>query len=251
MPKTYLLSAFAVVSALTFFSACTAYGPAYSHQRLTYMERPFSQDMNSKSNAQVYASGKFGTDATYQPGESNQNGELGVHLGLNAYIFQLAVGVFGMTGKYTDAKKATYGYNGFGVRLHQNWKIPIKDDWEIQIIGYGYAFNSERGEYSNLRVRNIDSIGAVKDLGMFSLTTGFRYRSPNKTIWGFQYAYGTNAFFVLPINASHCLSFTGNFDRTTVAINLSIPNRSEVSFKAGLDPTISIGITQGLTRNGF
>ena len=50
---------------------------------------------------------------------------------------------------------------------------------------------------------------------MFSLTTGVRYRSSNKTLWGFQYAYGTTGFFIAPLNASHCLSFTGNFDRTT------------------------------------
>ena len=247
MFKTNLLLAFAVLSALTFFTACTAYGPAYSHQRLTYMERPFGDSIS----AQVYGSGKFGTDATYLAGESNQNGELGVHIALNAYVIQFSAGVFGVAGRYTDAKKTTYDYNGFGFRLHQNWKIPIKDNWEIQILGYGYSFNSERGKYETLRVRNTDSIGRINDLGMFSLTTGVRYRSPNKTIWGFQYAYGTTGFFIAPINASHCLSFTGSFDRTTLAVNLSIPNRNNISFKAGLEPTISIGITQGLTRNGF
>ncbi len=250
MPKTNLLLALAVVSALSFFTACTSYGPAYSHQRLTYMERPFG-DGSTKGHAQVYASGKFGTDATYLPNESNQNGELGVHLGLDAYIFQLAVGVVGFGGRYTDAKKASFGYNGFGFRLHQNWKIPVNDNLEIQIFGCGYSFNSENGKYETLRVRNIDSIDGIKDLGMFSLTTGVRYRSSNKTVWGFQYAYGTTGFFITPVNASHCLSFTGNFDRTTVAVNLGIPHRNNVSFNAGLEPTISIGITQALTRNGF
>lgn len=247
MPKTHLLLAFAVVSALTFFTACTSYGPAYSHQRLTYMERPFGD----KVSAQVYASGKFGTDATYVSDESNQNGELAVHVGLNAYVIQITAGVFGFAGKYTDVRKATYGYNGLGFRLHQNWKIPVNDNWEIQILGYGYASNSENGKYEALRIRGLDSIRGVKDLGMFSLTTGVRYQSPNKTIWGFQYAYGTSGFFIAPLNASHCLSFTGNFDRTTIAVNLSIPRTSTTTFRAGLEPTISIGLTQGLTRNGF
>lgn len=247
MPKIHLLLAFAVVSTLTFFSACTAYGPAYSHQRLTYMERPFGD----KVSAQVYASGKFGTDATYVPGESNQNGELGVHLALNAPVIQFAVGIFGLGGRYTDTKKNTYGYNGFGFRLHQNWKIPVNENLEIQILGCGYSFNSENGQYEGLRLRGLDSISGIKDFGMLSLTTGVRYRSPNKTLWGFQYAYGTVGFFILPINASHCLSFTGGFDRTTFAVNLSIPQSSNSTFKAGLEPTISIGITQGLTKSGF
>ncbi len=247
MPKTNFLLAIAVVSALSFFTACTSYGPAFSHQRITYMERPFGDSVN----AQVYASGQFGSDATYLPGESSQNGALGVHVGLNAYIIQFTAGVFGFAGKYTDAQKATYDYNGIGFRLHQNWKIPVNENVEIQILGYGYAFNSENGKYSNLRVRSRDSIGTIKDLGMFSLTTGVRYRTPSRAVLGFQYAYGTNAFFILPINASHCLSFSGGFKNTTVALNLSIPQRGSDSFKAGLHSTISLGITQALTRNGF
>ena len=247
MSKINLLLALAVVSALSFFTACTSYGPAFSHQRLTYMERPFGDTLN----VQVYASGQFGSDATYLTGESNRNGQIGVHLGLNAYIIQLSLGVFGVSGQYTDEKKTTHAYNGFGFRLHQNWKIPVNENLEIQILGCGYAFNSENGKYQALRGRGLDSIQGVKDLGMFSLTTGVRYRTPSKALLGFQYAYGTSAFFILPINASHCLSFTGGFKNTTFALNLSIPQRGEVSFKAGLQPTVSLGITQGLTRNGL
>ena len=247
MPKISLFLAVAIVSALTFFTSCSSYGPAFSHQRLTYMERPFGDSVS----AQVYAAGKFGTDATYVRDEFNQNGELGVHIGLNAYVIQFTAGIFGFAGQYKDVNKKTYDYNGFGFRLHQNWKIPVNENLEIQILGYGYAFNSENGKYEALRIRGLDSLRGVKDLGMFSLTTGVRYRSPNKTLWGFQYAYGTSGFFIVPVNASHCLSFTGSFDRTTVMVNLSIPRKNTTTLNAGLDPTISIGITQGLTRRGL
>lgn len=248
MKKANHFIALTVISTLSMFTSCTSYGPAFSHQRLTYMERPFGEEVST----QVYATGRVGGDATYKPDESNRNGEIGVHLGLNAYILQLGVGVFGLKGEYKDAAKKQYSYNGFGFRIHQNWKIPVNENLEIQIIGYGYTFNSERGKYEDLRIRNqIDTISAVKDLGMYSFTTGVRYRTPNKTLLGFQYAYGSTAFVFAPVNASHCLSFTGGFKNTTVALNINIPQRGEGSFRAGLQPTVSVGITQGLVKGGL
>jgi hypothetical protein len=249
---SFVLVAF---STLLFFTSCSSYGPAFSHQRITYMERPFGEEVQT----QVYASGKFGSDATYKPSETSQNGELGVHIALNSPYIQAAAGVLGFGGQYKDQTNKTFGYNGFGFRLHQNWKIPVNENLEIQIFGYGYTFNSERGEYEKLRIRsfnstnsvNVDSISGVKDLGVYSITTGVRYRTSNKVLLGFQYAYGSTAFIFAPVNASHCLSFTGGFKNTGVALNISIPQRGEGSFKAGLKPTISVGITQGLTKNGL
>jgi hypothetical protein len=248
MKKANFLFVSVAFAALTFFSSCSAYGPAFSHQRVGYMERPFSD----KPAAQVYATGQIGSDATYKPSESNVNGGLGVHLGFSAMYYQGAIGLFGVGGQYKADTKTTYGYRSFGVKIHQNINIPIQENLEIQIVGLGGTFNSEVGTYSDLRlIRSADTISKVKDLGNYWVTTGVRYRTKNNTLLGFQYAYGSNAFIFGPINASHCLSFTGNFGTSTVALNLSIPNSVGTSFKSGLQPTVSVGYTHALVKGGL
>jgi hypothetical protein len=253
MKKANFLFAVAAFAALTFFTSCSAYGPAFSHQRLGYMERPFGEKMA----AQIYASGQVGSDATYKPNESSVNGGLGVHLGYNITYFQGTVGVFGIGGQYKTEDKKTYSYNAFGVKTHQNVNIPVGDNVEIQIVGAGMTFNSAAGSYEDLRkglgflTRRDTLLSDPKDLGNYFLTTGLRYRTKNNTILGFQYAYGSSFFVFTPINASHCLSFTGNFGSSTLALNLSIPNTGGSTYKSGLQPTFSVGFTQALKKGGL
>jgi hypothetical protein len=254
MKKANFLFAVVAFATLTFFTSCSSYGPAFSHQRLGYMERPFGE----KTQAQVYASGNVGTDATYKASESNVNGGLGVHLGYNTFIFQGAIGVLGVGGRYTDELKKTYGYNSFGLKIHNNFKIPVNENLEVQIIGFGGTFNTAGGSYEDLRKARISRLFAsdtilsdAKDLGKYFLTTGVRYRTKNNILLGFQYAYGSTGGILLPINASHCLSFTGNFGNSTVALNLSIPNSGGITIKSAVQPTISIGFTQGLKQGGL
>jgi hypothetical protein len=248
MKKVQIILNLGVITTLIFFTSCSSYGPAFSHQRLGYMERPFGE----KAAAQVYASGQVGSDATYKPSESNINGGLGVHLGFNVIYYQGAIGLFGVGGQYKADTKTTYGYRGLGLKFHQNLNIPVNENLEIQIIGTGATFNSEVGSYEDLRVRRVDdSTLSVKDLGNYFITTGVRYRTDKNVILGFQYAYGSTAWIFAPVNASHCLSFTGNFGSSTVALNLSIPNTGGITIKSSLQPTISIGFTQGLKKGGL
>jgi hypothetical protein len=251
MKQANFLFAVVAFTALTFFSSCSAYGPAFSHQRLGYMERPFGE----KSSAQIYASGQVGSDATYKASESNINGGLGVHLGYNLIYFQGTAGVFGVGGQYKADTKKTYGYNSFGFKTHQNFNIPVNENLEIQIVGLGATINSANGNYGELRKARyqyaVDTTSDLNDFGNYFLTTGVRYRTKNNILLGFQYAYGSTALIFAPVNASHCLSFTGNFGSSTVVLNLSIPNTGGSTFKSGLDPTISIGFTQALKKGGL
>jgi hypothetical protein len=248
MKKANFLFAAVAFAALTFFSSCSSYGPAFSHQRLGYLERPFSD----KPAAQIYATGQIGSDATYKPSESNINGGLGVHLGFSTIYYQGAVGLFGVGGQYKADDKKNYGYRSFGFKIHQNLNIPVNENLEIQIVGLGGTFNTEVGAYEDLRVRRVDdSTLSVKDLGNYYITTGVRYRTKNNTLLGFQYAYGSNAAIFIPVNASHCLSFSGNFGTSTVALNLSIPNSGGSTIKSGLQPTVSIGYTHALVKGGL
>jgi hypothetical protein len=250
MKKANFFFAVAVVSTLTFFTSCTAYGPAISHQKLGYTERPFGEKMAG----QVYVSGQYGTDATYQSGESNTAGQLGVHVGFNTPYYQATVGLYGALGQYKDQTKKDFTYNGLGFRLHQNIKFMANEKVEVQVIGFGYSVNSERGSYEALRYDrfdSLDSLGRFLDFGNLSVTTGVRYMTDNKTLLGFQYAYGTSGFLIFQTNASHCFTFSGKFDNTTLAINLSLPQTATFSNNVALQPTFSIGLTQGLTKNGF
>jgi hypothetical protein len=251
MKKANFLFAICAFAALTFFSSCSAYGPAFSHQRLGYMERPFGE----KSGAQIYASGQIGSDATYKASESNVNGGLGVHLGYNLRYYQGAVGLLGVGGKYTADTKKTYNYNSFGFKIHQNINIPVNENLEIQIFGMGATINTANGSYGELRKTRtqfaIDTTSDLNDLGNYFITTGIRYRTKTDLLLGFQYAYGSTAFIFGPSNASHCLSLTGNFGSSMVAINVSLPNTGGTTFKSGLLPTVSIGFTQALKKGGL
>ncbi len=250
MKKANFFHVFIAFSALTFFSSCSAYGPAFIHQRHSYMETPYGEKMKG----QVYATGQYGTDATYKAGETSTNGSLGVHFGATTPYYQIAIGVFGFTGEYKNDSTQKFSYSGLGFRLHHNIKIPINERVELQVIGLGYSINSNNGSYENLRYRRsdaLDSLATLFDFGHMTVTTGVRYMTENKTLLGFRYTYGTSGFLFFPTNGSHTLTFTGNVGNTTLALNLSFPQKTAFDVSNAVQPTFSIGLTQGLWKNGF
>lgn len=233
------------------FSSCSPsnYGPAFLNQRTTYMERPFGKEVST----QVYASAKFGDDATYKIAESNKNGELSVHFGINMPFYQFATGVSGMGGQYQNAAKNKFSYYGFNFRTHQNLKFMLGNRLEIQALGYGYSWSGEYGKYLALRFapKGYDGLDSY-DWGTQTVTTGLRYQPIKNLVLGIQYAYVSDNFFLLPpYNVNHCLSFSGKIGGSTLIVNLNIPRKGEEPTPQISRQTISVSFAQTLFKKSL
>jgi hypothetical protein len=247
----YLISC---VTVGVFMSSCSTYGPAFQGHQLTYMETPDPDIEPTNKAFKAYASGSFGTGATYQPQEKNVGGSISAHLAWSSLYQEEAIGVYFFAGEYRANVKSiekSLMYRGMGIKTYRTWLVPINDVFTWQMFGGSFALQGEGGNYTQFR----DTVDAVRNRFFFNstrnaesplslvagITTGLKMRLKNEQFINARYMFGgaSSSLFLIPEAFFH--QFTINYQCKKTSIYLSLV-RGDVG-RNGLNTPFQLGVS--------